>query len=157
MLFRTWLRRTDILDLILEIPWRSGEGQENRKEELSTLQKLIDAEKSDLFDVLEYVSFAVKPITREVRVAESQSAIFALLDTKQKEFLDFVLSKYIESGVGELDQEKLPVLLQNKYQSLGDAIDILGDVPKISSLFIEFQKQLYQNRVAWVNKEGGTF
>ena len=50
------------------------------KEELSTLQKLIDAEKSDLFDVLEYVSFSIKPITREVRVATSQSAIFAHLD-----------------------------------------------------------------------------
>jgi len=117
-------------------------------EELTTLQKLIDAEKSDLFDVLEYVSFAVKPVTREVRVATSQSSIFALLDTKQKEFLEFVLSKYIESGVGELDQEKLPVLLQNKYQSLGDAIDILGDASKISSLFIDFQKLLYQQRVA---------
>jgi type I restriction enzyme R subunit len=118
------------------------------KEELTTLQKLIDAEKSDLFDVLEYVSFAVKPISREARVAASQPAIFALLDNKQKEFLEFVLSKYIESGVGELDQEKLPILLQNKYQSLGDAIDILGDVPKISTLFIEFQKLLYQQRVA---------
>jgi type I restriction enzyme R subunit len=118
------------------------------KDELLTLQQLIDAEKSDLFDVLGYVSYAVRPITREVRVAESQSAIFALLDNKQKEFLEFVLSKYIESGVGELDQEKLPVLLQNKYQSLGDAMDILGDVPKISSLFIEFQKILYQERVA---------
>ena len=118
------------------------------KDELATLQQLIDAEKSDLFDVLEYVSYAVKPITREVRVAESQQAIFSLLDNKQKEFLEFVLSKYIESGVGELDQEKLPILLQNKYQSLGDAIDILGDVPKISSLFIEFQKILYQERVA---------
>ena len=118
------------------------------KEELSTLQKLIDAEKSDLFDVLEYVSFAVKPISREARVAASQPSIFALLDNKQKEFLEFVLSKYIESGVGELDQEKLPVLLQNKYQSLGDAIDILGDTSKISSLFIEFQKLLYQQRVA---------
>jgi type I restriction enzyme R subunit len=117
------------------------------KDELATLQQLIDAEKSDLFDVLEYVSYAVKPITREIRVAESQSAIFALLDNRQKEFLAFVLSKYIESGVEELDQEKLPVLLQNKYQSLGDAIDILGDVPKISSLFIEFQKILYQERV----------
>jgi len=117
-------------------------------EELTTLQKLIDAEKSDLFDVLEYVSFAVQPITREVRVAASQPAIFALLDNKQKEFLEFVLSKYIESGVGELDQEKLPVLLQNKYQSLGDAIDILGDASKISSLFIDFQKLLYQQRVA---------
>ena len=118
------------------------------KEEFFTLQKLIDAEKSDLFDVLEYVSFAIRPITREVRVASSQSAIFALLDNKQKEFLEYVLSKYIESGVEELDQEKLPLLLQNKYQSLGDAIDILGDVTKISSLFIEFQKYLYLEGVA---------
>jgi type I restriction enzyme R subunit len=118
------------------------------KEELTTLQKLIDAEKSDLFDVLEYVSFAIRPITREVRVAASQPAIFALLDNKQKEFLEFVLSKYIESGFEELDQEKLPLLLQNKYQSLGDAIDILGDVPQISSLFVEFQKYLYGVRVA---------
>ena len=118
------------------------------KEELSNLQKLIDAEKSDLFDVLEYVSFAIKPITREVRVASSQSAIFALLDNKQKEFLEFVLSKYIESGVEELDQEKLPILLQNRYQSLGDAMDILGDVPTISSLFLDFQKYLYQQKTA---------
>lgn len=118
------------------------------KEELSTLQKLIDAEKCDLFDVLEYVSFATRPITREVRVASSQSAIFALLDIKQKDFLEFVLSKYIESGVEELDQEKLPLLLQNKYQSLVDAIDILGDVPQISSLFVDFQKHLYQLQTA---------
>jgi type I restriction enzyme R subunit len=118
------------------------------KEELTTLQKLIDAEKSDLFDVLDYVSFAIRPITREVRVATSQPSIFALLDNKQKEFLEFVLSKYIESGVEELDQEKLPLLLQNKYQSLGDAIDILGDVPQISSLFVDFQKHLYQLKTA---------
>ena len=118
------------------------------KEELTTLQKLIDAEKSDLFDVLEYVSYAVKPISREARVAASQPAIFALLDNKQKEFLEFVLSKYIESGVGELDQEKLPILLQNKYQSLGDAVDILGEASKISSLFIDFQRLLYMVKVA---------
>jgi type I restriction enzyme, R subunit len=41
------------------------------KDELLTLQQLINAENSDLFDVLEYISFAVKPITREIRVAES--------------------------------------------------------------------------------------
>ena len=118
------------------------------KDELSNLQKLIDAEKSDLFDVLEYVSFAINPITREVRVASSQSAIFAHLNINQKEFLEFVLSKYIESGVEELDQEKLPLLLQNKYQSLGDAMDILGDVPTISSLFLDFQRYLYQQKTA---------
>jgi len=48
----------------------------------------------------------------------------------------------------ELDQEKLPILLQNKYQALGDVIDILGDGPKISSLFVDFPKFLYQQNVA---------
>ena len=33
-------------------------------ESLAEMQKLIDAEKSDVFDVLEYVAFAVAPITR---------------------------------------------------------------------------------------------
>jgi type I restriction enzyme R subunit len=38
--------------------------------------------------------------------------------------------------------------LTNKYQSLEDAKEILGDVANISSLFIEFQKYLYQKDVA---------
>jgi type I restriction enzyme R subunit len=119
------------------------------KEELTTLQKLIDAEKSDLFDVLEYVfNSDTKPMTREARVAAAQATIFALLDNKQKEFIEFVLSKYIETGVEELDQEKLPILLTNKYQSLEDAKEILGDVANISRLFIEFQQHLYKQKAA---------
>lgn len=118
------------------------------KQELFTLQTLIDAEKSDLFDVLEYVfNSDIKPMTREERVAAAQATIFALLNNKQKEFIEFVLSKYIETGVEELDQEKLPILLTNKYQSLEDAKEILGNVANISTLFIEFQKHLYQKKV----------
>jgi len=119
------------------------------KETLKVLQQLINAEKSDLFDVLEYVfNSDIKPMTREARVAAAQATIFALLSDKQKEFIEFVLGKYIETGVEELDQEKLPILLVNKYQSLEDAKEELGDVAKISSLFIEFQKHLYQEKVA---------
>lgn len=70
------------------------------------------------------------------------------MNDKQKEFIEFVLSKYIETGVDELDQEKLPVLLTNKYQSLEDAKEMLGNVGDISKLFIEFQKYLYDDRVA---------
>ena len=119
------------------------------KEQLAILQKLIDAEKSDLFDVLEYVfNSEIKPMTREARVAAAEATIFALLNDKQKEFIAFVLSKYIETGVEELDQEKLPILLTNKYQSLEDAKEILGDTANISRLFIEFQKYLYKERIA---------
>lgn len=119
------------------------------KEELTTLQKLINAEKSDLFDVLEYVFDSdFKPITREARATRAKATIFALLNDKQKEFIEFVLNKYVEAGISELDQEKLPILLQTKYQSLEDAKEILGDVQNISSLFIEFQKYLYDIKVA---------
>ena len=118
------------------------------KDELATLQQLINAEKSDLFDVLEYVSFAVQPITRETRVAHAQSKIYDGLDKKQKDFLDFVLSKYIETGVEELDQEKLPLLLELKYHAISDAAEELGGVERIRNTFISFQKYLYEERVA---------
>jgi len=114
---------------------------------LLSLQKLINAENSDLFDVLEYISFAVKPISREERVAHAQTKIFRGLDNKHKEFLEFVLSKYIETGVEELDQEKLPDLLTLKYQAIRDAEEMLGGVDNIRATFIDFQKYLYEEVV----------
>ena len=119
------------------------------KDDLLTLQKLVDMEKSDLFDVLEYVfNGNYIAMTREARAKAAEATIFALLNNQQKEFITFVLSKYIESGVDELDQEKLPILLTNKYQSLEDAKEILGDVSNISKLFIEFQEHLYKFKAA---------
>ncbi|OWY25303.1 restriction endonuclease subunit R [Sphingobacteriales bacterium UPWRP_1] len=119
------------------------------KSDLQTLQKLVDMEKSDLYDVLEYVfNGDYIAMTREARAKAAEATIFALLNDKQKEFIAFVLDKYIETGIDELEQEKLPVLLKNKYQSLEDAKEILGDVASISRLFIEFQEHLYQRNAA---------
>jgi len=118
------------------------------KEQLQIMQSLINAEKSDLFDVLEYVSYAIQPITRELRVAKAQTNIFSALSNEQKQFVEFVLSKYIETGVEELDQEKLPDLLKLKYHALDDAKQILGSVQAISNIFIEFQKFLYVQQAA---------
>lgn len=112
-------------------------------DELEVLQKMIDAENSDLFDVLSYVSFLTKPISRLERVERSRDRILDDLDEKQKEFLDFVLSKYEEKGVEELDEEKLPILLNLKYQAIANAELSLGDVEKIRTLFFSFQKDLY--------------
>jgi type I restriction enzyme R subunit len=119
------------------------------KDDLMTLQKLVDMEKSDLYDVLEYVfNGDYIPMTREARVRAAEATIFALLNDKQKEFISFVLSKYIEAGVYELDQEKLPILLKNKYQSLEDAKENLEDMASLRKLFIEFQEYLYKQKVA---------
>jgi len=106
-------------------------------------------EQSDLYDVLEYVfNGDYIAISREARSQAAKATLFALLNDKQQEFITFVLNKYIETGVDELEQEKLPILLINKYQSLEDAKAILGDVANISKLFIEFQAHLYKERVA---------
>ncbi|WYP26526.1 DEAD/DEAH box helicase family protein [Alkalihalobacillus sp. FSL W8-0930] len=118
------------------------------KDELSALQSLINADNSDLFDVLEFVSYAIKPISRKERVAKAKLSIFKDLDDKEQEFLDFVLSKYVETGYEELDQEKLPRLLELKYHSITDAVEVLGGVSKIQETFTSFQKALYQQEAS---------
>ena len=75
----------------------------------------------------------------------AQERIFKGLDSRSKEFLEFVLSKYIETGVEELGEEKLPDLLSLKYRSIADAENILGGVSRIRTTFFDFQKHLYAN------------
>ena len=44
------------------------------------MQKIIDAEKSDLFDVLAHVAYALPPLTREERAEQREGAIGSLFD-----------------------------------------------------------------------------
>ena len=113
--------------------------------ELLSIQELIDAQNSDLFDVLEFVKYALKPVTRKVRAAVSRSIMEAGIESKQLEFVDFLVSQYIESGVGELEESKLETLLEIKYADVFNAVKVLGngEVSKVRNLFLAFQKNLY--------------
>lgn len=113
------------------------------RNDLKTLQQLVNAEQSDLFDVLEFIAYNREPITRTSRVALAHTNMISGLTDNQKEFVDFVLSKYIETGVDELDQSKLPQLLELKFDSVHDAAEILGGVNRIREVFNAFQKALY--------------
>ncbi|HJM62198.1 MAG TPA: type I restriction-modification enzyme R subunit C-terminal domain-containing protein, partial [Roseibacillus sp.] len=79
----------------------------------------------------------------EERVVEHKDLIFSHYDDKQQGFLDFVLSQYVNEGVGELDDEKLPTLIQLKYGAIHDATEELGDATNIRELFVGFQRHLY--------------
>jgi hypothetical protein len=105
---------------------------------------IIDAEKSDLFDVLAHVAFARAPIERKVRADQARGAIRSEFSAKQQEFLDFVLGQYVAVGVGELSTEKLAPLLNLKYQhSIRDAVSDLGTPDSIAAAFSGFQRHLY--------------
>jgi type I restriction enzyme R subunit len=119
------------------------------REQLTEVQKMIDAEQSDLFDVLAYVAYALPPLTRAERAGSAMNAISSQFTRKQQHFLDFVLSHYVTVGVEELDAEKLRPLLLLKYNnSLVDAVDDLGKPDEIGKVFRGFQKYLYQQPTA---------
>src|ERR1051325_3693184 len=81
-------------------------------EQLSEMQRIINAEKSDLFDVLAHVAYALPPETREERSARAKIRMDSTFNNRQKAFLDFVLAHYVSEGVHELDLEKLTPLLR---------------------------------------------
>lgn len=115
------------------------------KEQMAEMQKIIDAEKSDLFDVLAHVAYALPTVTRQARAAHAKPIIGKEFAAKQQEFLDFVLAHYVSEGVDELDQDKLAPLLRLKYQnSIADAVADLGRPDDIGRMFAGFQKYLYQ-------------
>ena len=112
-------------------------------EQLDEIKRMIDAEKSDLYDVLAYIAFALAPITRQERVDSHRDQIFSHYDDKLQAFLDFVLAQYVKEGIRELDQDKLPVLLKAKYYNINDGAAELGGIPKIRDAFVGFQRHLY--------------
>ncbi|MFZ5502921.1 MAG: EcoAI/FtnUII family type I restriction enzme subunit R [Pseudomonadota bacterium] len=117
------------------------------KDQLTEMQKIIDAENSDLFDVLAYVAYTAQPITREARATMAKDEVHSHFSDRQEAFLDFVLAHYVQEGVEELAQEKLTKLLRLRYHdSIPDAVaDLGGDIVEIRNLFTGFQRYLYRD------------
>ena len=115
--------------------------------QLAEMQRIIEAEKSDLFDVLAHVAWALPPLTRQQRADQARPIISDRFDARQQAFLDFVLAHYVDAGVEELDSEKLTPLLRLRYHdSIADAIADLGRPEEIGRLFAGFQRFLYDTQ-----------
>lgn len=113
-------------------------------EQLAEMQRIINAENSDLFDVLAHVAYALPTVARVVRAENARMRINGSISSKQKAFIEFVLTHYITEGVEELDKSKLTPLLNLKYHnSIADAVIDLGKPDEINRLFNDFQKHLY--------------
>jgi type I restriction enzyme R subunit len=115
-------------------------------QQMAEMQRIIDAENSDLFDVLAHVAYALPPLTRQERAEKAKVEIGTHFNRKQQVFLDFVLSQYVKVGVEELAQDKLSPLLKLKYHdAIADAVADLGRPEEIGKVFAGFQKYLYQD------------
>ena len=114
--------------------------------QLEELSSIVHGEESDLFDVLAYVAYHREIVPRLER-AEYAKIQLGQYNPAQQEFLNFVLEQYVREGVDELDDAKLPDLLELKYNAIADAKKTLGDIPSIRNIFIGFQAHLYEQRV----------
>lgn len=112
-------------------------------EQLEQIRQLTKGEDSDLFDVLAYIAYARAPTPRAERVDRRRAGILSGYDAKTQEFLEFVLSHYVDQGVDQLDTDNLKGLLTLRYGSLHDAASRLGSVQEIRSSFVGFQRGLY--------------
>ncbi len=116
--------------------------------QLAEMQRIIEAEESDLFDVLAYVAYALPTVSRVARATTAKDAINAAFTARQQDFIDFVLGQYVQVGVEELASDKLPPLLRLRYNALSDAVADLGKPDEINKVFVGFQQFLYQPRVS---------
>ncbi len=110
--------------------------------QLEDLRRLVQGEDSDLFDVLAFIAYS-KNLTPRISRAERAKIYLNDYSPEQQEFLNFVLSQYVQSGVEELDDSKLGDLLVLKYHAIADAKTKLGSIDDIRNTFIGFQQQLY--------------
>lgn len=110
---------------------------------LTKIRELMDAEKSDLFDVLAYIAYASNPVTRESRAVSGRGKVISEYEGKLAAFLEFVLDAYVSDGIGELDRKKLPDLLELKYRSATEGAAELGGPEVVAKAFVSFQRHLY--------------
>ncbi|UWX54893.1 DEAD/DEAH box helicase family protein [Maribacter litopenaei] len=116
-------------------------------DQLEDLRKLVHGEDSDLYDVLKYIAYEKKLVSRSIRANRAKIHLNDY-NPKQQEFLNFVLDQYVKDGVEELDDSKISPLLILKYRAIADAKRELGDITSIRDSFIGFQKRLYEGEAS---------
>jgi len=84
-------------------------------EQLQTLQKMLQAQDSDIFDVLAHLSFTTPIVARTQRVAyveQTDSIITSIQNMTAKDFLEFVLEYYQQHGSEKLIRKHLGSLIK---------------------------------------------
>ncbi|MGI9392645.1 MAG: EcoAI/FtnUII family type I restriction enzme subunit R [Parvibaculales bacterium] len=114
------------------------------REELDDVKTLVDAPNSDLFDVLGYILFALKPLTREQRADNVKKNGLEVAGEEMQSFLSRILNSYINSGEDELSAERLEQHIRAAYGSVGEGKHKLGKVAMVKGAYLQMQEKLYE-------------
>ena len=122
----------------------AGFGASNLKD----LKSMMNADDSDIFDVLAYLSFNTPMKTRKERVSQvnGNEQVFAVYsDFKAIDFLKFVLLRYEVDGVEELGEDKIGDLIKlSELGSIQDAKNVFGGLPQLKQAYYQLQENIYK-------------
>jgi type I restriction enzyme R subunit len=125
---------------LLDVLARSG----FEEEKLETVRRVMNMENCDMLDVLENIAYNSSPIDRQKRAELLQQEARKTMTRPQMEFVDFIMQLYVRNGFKELDMDKLPTLIQMKYNTPLDAIRQLGmQASQVRQLYLDLQRNLY--------------
>ena len=110
---------------------------------LDDIRRLVDAPKSDLYDVLGYVLFANPPKTRHDRAEAVRQDGMGDFEGEMRELLLGILKAYEWVGEAELSGKKLGHFLMARYGSVGAGKAKLGELQTIRDAFNRLQSDLY--------------
>lgn len=117
------------------------------EEAFDKIKHLLNADNSDIFDVLQYIVYSNQIsdiMSRQERVNKHKILIFDNYNSRQNAFIEFVLRQYINNGVSELSDERIGDLVNLKYGSPANAQIKLGKMSEIRRVFCDFQQYLYK-------------
>jgi type I restriction enzyme R subunit len=122
----------------------AGFGTNNLKD----LKSMMNAEGSDIFDVLAYLSFNTPMKTRKERVSRvnGNEQVFAVYsDYRAIDFLKFILMRYEADGVEELGEDKIGDLIKlSELGSIQDAKNVFGGLHQLKQAYYQLQENIYQ-------------
>jgi len=113
---------------------------------LKQIRSLMDADDCDLLDVLEYIAYQKRPVNRAAR-AQSAQLYTGKQTPEQVAFIQYLVSVYVKAGIDELDADRLPKLMANKYGTIREGTDALGGIEGARGTFYNFQRSLYQQAI----------
>lgn len=116
-----------------------------------TIEQLLDLTKQkelDPFDLLCYVAFDLKPMTRKQRadlLKKNKPDFFAHYSEKARDVLNMILEKYIDYGLNQIRPDIISV---EPITQKGNAIEILdefGGIEEFTKAIKELQSLLYSD------------
>ena len=114
------------------------------EDKLLMIQRVMQKEKCDLLDVLEYLAYSEQPIERAERVRRVKEKYFNDLAEEQSNFFTFILDFYVRNGFKELAMDKLKDFINIKYNSMTDAKSKLDMTAQdLRAQYIALQSALY--------------